>query len=251
MPDLPSLLAGLESACVQAAQLALKEKLRAERSIKPDGSIVTTMDLAAEDLIRQQIKAMGSRAAVWGEEHGYEAPNEHGLWLIDPIDGTSNYAFGQPLWGVTLAYFFDGKIRAGCICVPELGWTFSSYEGGGVSLNGSPMKPVSCGRLQPHELVGYGNFEMDGIPPHPGKPRHVGSFVVEAGLFLTGGLRVLLTNGVRLYDAAAGILMARELGAEVREIGGQAFDESLWTIPAKCPRFGFFPKDSAWPFQSQ
>ena len=84
---------------------------------------------------------------------------------------------------------------------------------------------------------------------YPGKVRHVGAFVVEAGMFATGGLRVLLTNGVRLYDAAAGIVIARELGAEIREMDGSDWDETEWTKPDRCRTFGFFPPGSGWPFE--
>ncbi len=251
MTDYLRLLAGLESACAKAARLALEAKPNIKRELKPDGSIVTSADREAENLIRGEIRAMGSRAAIWGEEHGYEPPNEHGLWMIDPIDGTSNYAFGQPLWGVTAALFHEDKIQIGCICVPELGWTFTATLGGGAFLNGSRIKPLRTGELLPHELVGYGDVRMSGVPPHPGKPRHIGAFVVEASLFLNGGYRVLITNGVRLYDAAAGILMAREVGAEVRELDGTPFNETEWTQPKRCRKFGFFPPDSGWPFQSQ
>lgn len=251
MPDYPSLLTGIEIACEKAARIAMNSKSSATRELKPDGSIVTSADKEAEDSIRLAIVAMGSEAAIWGEERGYEPPNDHGQWLIDPIDGTSNYSFGQPLWGVTAALYNEGHIQIGCISIPELDWTFTALRGGGAFLNGIGLQNVRQGSIEAHELVGYGDVKMSGLPPHLGKVRHIGAFVVEAGIFLTGGYRVILTNGVRLYDAAAGILMAREVGAEVRELDGKPFDESEWTSPTRCRRFGFFPPNSDWPFQSQ
>ena len=58
-------------------------------------------------------------------------------------------------------------------------------------------------------------------------------------------------HGVRFYDAAAGIVMAREIGAEVREMDGSQWRDDEWTRDVRCRTFGFFPPQSEWPFQSQ
>ncbi|MEX2243421.1 MAG: inositol monophosphatase family protein [Fimbriimonadaceae bacterium] len=252
MPDYSALLGDLESTCKRAAQLALEMRPSMDREIKPDGSIVTTADKACEIYIRGRIATAMPGAPVWGEEFGFEEPSEQGLWLVDPIDGTSNFAFGQPLWGVTAAYVQDGAIQLGAICVPELDWSFAAMRGKGAFLNGARMEVLAPGAIEPYELVGYGDAKMASGHGFPGKFRHIGAFVVEAGAFATGGLRALLTNGVRMYDAAAGVVLAREVGAEVKELDGSDWRDADWTKPIRCRTFGFFPQGSNWPFsQSQ
>lgn len=240
------------AACENGAQTALQMRSAMGREIKKDGSIVTEADKAVERDIRAVLSRIAPGAPIWGEEGGFQPPSEHGLWMVDPIDGTSNFAFGQPLWGVTVSLFHQGRIQLGAIVVPELDWSLAAVEAQGCYLNGARLSPISSGKIEPFELVGYGNLDFPQRGNYPGKARHIGAFVVEAALFLQGGLRCLITNGVRLYDAGAGIVMAREVGADVRCLDGTDFNESAWTRDAKCDPFGFFPTGSIWPFdQSQ
>ena len=248
MPDHSALLDEVEAMCREAGGIALRCRESLQTELKPDGSIVTNADREVEEFLRREIGRAMPGAAVWGEEMGYEAPNEKGLWVIDPVDGTSNFTYGQPLWGTTVGYFQDGALQLGCINCPELGWSLAGRKGGGATLNGEAMDPVRPGKIERFDLVGYGSIQMAAERRYPGKVRHVGAFVVEAGMFVTGGLRALLTNGVRLYDAAAGIVIARELGAEIREMDGSEWDETEWTRPERCRTFGFFPPDSGWKF---
>lgn len=251
VPDYAALLEGLIAACKAGGERALQIRPGMKVETKPDGSIVTDADMAVEADVRDWIAIATPGAAVWGEEFGYEPPNENGFWMIDPVDGTSNFAFGQPLWGVTAAYYHDGALQVGVIRLPELDWTIAATRGGGATINGKTLSPVRCGPIQRFELVGYGDETAASKHGYPGKVRHIGSYVVEAALFATGGLRALVSDKVCLYDAAAGITIARELGAEVRELDGSKFTESEWTRPVICRPFGLFPPDSGWPFQSQ
>ena len=248
MPDLSALLVEVEAMCREAGEIALRCRESLQTELKPDGSIVTNADRDVEEFLRGEIGRATPGAAIWGEEMGYEAPNEKGLWMIDPVDGTSNFTYGQPLWGTTVGFYQDGALQLGCINVPELNWSLAGLKGGGATMNGEAMAPIAAGKIEAHHLVGYGSVKMATARRYPGKVRHVGAFVVEAGMFVTGGLRALIANGVRLYDAAAGIVIARELGAEIREMDGSEWDEREWTKPERCRTFGFFPADSGWPF---
>lgn len=251
MPDYCALLGEIETACTKAGRKALEMQPQIDREIKPDGSIVTDADRVVERDLRETIEKLTPGAAVWGEEFGYSAPTSAGFWTIDPVDGTSNYAFGQPLWGVTAAYYHEGSLRLGVISLPSMGWTLTAARGSGAFLNGKRLEAVKPGAIMAYDLVGFGDVLMADRYGYPGKVRHHGSFVVEAALFVTGGLRALVTDRVCLYDAAAGVVLAREVGAEVRELDGSVWDESLWTKPSTCRPFGFFPAESGWNFQSQ
>ena len=86
------------------AQAARNHPRRLQPEIKADGSLVTPVDHAIEAAFRPFALALTPGAGFWGEEEGYTPPTEAGFWVLDPIDGTSNFAFGQALWGVTGAF---------------------------------------------------------------------------------------------------------------------------------------------------
>ena len=114
--------------------------------------VVTKVDIEAQELIKQTIaKAfpthtfLGEEDLPPGREAGMKAikemvDNEH-LWIIDPVDGTTNFAHGQSLCGVILAYTSKGKIEFGCIYDPFLNELFTAWDGQGAYLNG---KRIHC-----------------------------------------------------------------------------------------------------------
>lgn len=245
-PD--ALLPEIERICRAAGDLAIAERERLHTELKPDGSIVTNADRAVEEYVRSELSKLCPGDAVWGEESEFEPAKNGRLWVLDPVDGTSNFTFGQPIWGVSLALIDDDKLAAGCIHLPDLDKCYLGAAGRGATVNGTPMKPIPPGDILRHELVGYGDCSLPYRHKLPGKVRHIGSFVVEAAQFVDRELRAVITNGVRLYDAAAGVLLARELGAEIKELNGKDWNEAEWMKPERCRSFGFFPPNSNFPF---
>lgn len=238
----------LERLIREAGRLAVETRSAMCREIKPDGSIVTTADRNVETFLRHELASLTPGASFWGEEFGYEPPAPGGFWVLDPIDGTSNFAYGQPLWGVTAGYLVDGKIVLGAIDLPELGWTLTATKGGGATLNGAPLPEIPAGPIAATDLLGIGDSAMAVVPNFPGKMRHIGSFVIEAAFVARQNLRAMATARVKLYDAAAGILICRELGAEVREISGADWNEAEWQQPIPCRPLYVGPKGSNFPF---
>ena len=78
--------------------------------------------------------------AIIGEEQGGSLGRDVTGWAIDPIDGTSNFALGLPLWGISIGYLENGYPRLGAIALPELGLTLSAASGSGMRLNGAPVR---------------------------------------------------------------------------------------------------------------
>lgn len=212
--------------------------------LKPDGSIVTAADKEIEAGLRHDLAELLPGVSIWGEEDGYEPPSEHGLWVIDPIDGTTNYAFGLPLWGCTVSLIQQGQLSLGVIVLPELGQTIAAVKDGGARMNGKPLQPIEPGKIESYELVGCGDDNAWSHLTMPGKQRYLGSFVAEAAFVCTGQMRAMLCCKAMLFDAAAGILAARELGAEIRHIDGSDFDESCWLTPVTCTPFAIAPAGS-------
>ena len=155
--------------------------------------------------------------------------------MLDPIDGTTNYAFGQHLWGVTVALLRQGKIVAGTIAMPEVDMHLAAEEGRGCSLNGRPLPPLRPGPVLPHEPMGHGTAAHISRFERFAKARHLGAFVAEAAYVCTQGLRAMTTGRVKLYDAAAGILMVRELGGLSVHLDGGDYDEARWMKDDRCP----------------
>jgi fructose-1,6-bisphosphatase/inositol monophosphatase family enzyme len=238
-------LAALANLLDEAGQLALEHYGHTTYVLKDDGSLVTPADGMVEAFLGPRLQQFAPGAALWGEEEGHNAPTDQGLWLIDPIDGTSNYAFGFPLWGVTVGLYRDGEIQIGGMILPCLGDTIAAEKGGGAFRNGQEMAPIRPGPIKAWDLVGHGDVTTPSRHGIPGKTRHMGAFVVESYGFLTQSLRAMTTSGCRLYDAAGGIVAARELGAELRHLDGRPFRESDWVATGSpLDPMAFLPPDS-------
>src|SRR5579871_533796 len=123
------LLPELESIIREAGDTALAAQAGISREIKPDGSIVTPADKAAERFIRERLSALLPSAGITGEELGASLEGEAGLWLIDPIDGTSNYAFGSPSWGVSIGLVRGEEPLLGAIYLPALHELYVAHAG--------------------------------------------------------------------------------------------------------------------------
>lgn len=206
------------------AQAMRREGFVPER--KSDGSVVTPADRAVEVMLREKLTALLPGSTVWGEEFGYEKPGPDGLWLVDPIDGTTNYSLGSPLWGVSIALIQGSDLVAGALALPDLGETYLGSKGGGVSCNGKALPAIPEGKVTRSDLVGYCEAVVRMVPREklPGKQRCAGAFVIEGAFMLQGRLRAMIGVREKLYDMAACALFALELGAEVRYLDGGAMD---------------------------
>ncbi|MCU0317014.1 MAG: inositol monophosphatase family protein [Fimbriimonadaceae bacterium] len=216
--------------------------------LKADGSIVTQADREVETMLKEAFLGLTPGAGFWGEEFGFTPPTDAGFWVVDPIDGTSNYAHGQALWGVTAGYLRDGILEQGIIYMPRLNMMLCAERGGGATLNGKPMSPIPPGEIQPQQLVGHGDATLPAISDCPGKMRHLGAFVIEAAYVATQSLRAMTAGRVKLYDAAGGILICRELGAEIRELSGADWREADWQKESRCNPLYIGPRESNFPY---
>ncbi|MDX1528168.1 MAG: inositol monophosphatase family protein, partial [Gammaproteobacteria bacterium] len=93
-----------------------------EIDAKPDLSLVTSADLAAERAIREAVEAEFPEMGIIGEEFGASKPKAPFKWIIDPVDGTADFARGLPTWGSIIGLFFEGSPIVGVIDHPDLGF---------------------------------------------------------------------------------------------------------------------------------
>ncbi len=248
MDDLSALIPTLDALLRRAGDLAVQERVRLEPELKRDGSIVTNADRAIEELLRAELPKIVPDAGIWGEEFGMEPAGPNGLWLVDPVDGTSNFAFRGPLWGVTAALLQGDKVTLGGVYIPDLDEMIIAAHGAGVTLNGKALPMIPPGPVLPHELVSCSDSNARRLWPNlPGKLRCTGAFVVDGTFVASQRMRAMIGGGESLYDAAACILFVEELGGEVRYADGTPLDYAPLATGGRFERpWILFPRDSGY-----
>ncbi|MBC8066106.1 MAG: hypothetical protein H7Y17_14840 [Chlorobia bacterium] len=226
MTNLSDRLKALAECIDRAAEIALQARQQMKAELKPDGSIVTNADRAVEEFLRLELSAQWPGTSFWGEEFGRDAVSDKGHWLIDPIDGTSNFRFGSPLWGISVGLAVGDRMELGAVWLPVLGEFYLAERGKGAWMNGQPLSPIPPGPIEAHQLLSYCDsivrrYSTQAIP---GKMRCAGAFVIDGTFTAMQRYRGMIGGGEYLYDAAASILINEELGAEIRWADGKALD---------------------------
>ena len=235
-------LAQLADIVFRAGQNALLHKDGRTVEFKTDGSHVTNVDRETELWLKAELLPVWGGTSTWGEEYGFEPMGEKGLWLIDPIDGTTNFAHGLPLWGISVALMDQDGIRLGVIALPELNVMLCAERGKGAFWNGERMPMIPPGEIKATSLVSIN--ERIKIPL-PGKPRLSGAFVIDGAFTVKQFYRALFGVNEKLYDIATSVLAARELGAQIAFLDGEPFNELDWAEDRHIDRpWGIFPADS-------
>lgn len=195
------------------------------RELKPDGSIVTNADRDVETFLRERLTALVPGSNVWGEEFGHAEEGPGGLWLVDPVDGTTNFAWGSPLWGVSVALMKGGEVVVGAVCLPDLNETYSAARGAGAFLGDRSLPPIPPGPVQAHEPISCNESVARRYlrQRFPGKQRCNGAMVIDGCFVAAQRIRGLIGAREKLYDMAAVALMGLELGAALRFADGRPF----------------------------
>jgi len=247
--DLRDLRTGVERILREAGSIATTIRQEIEPTLKKDGSLVTEADRAVESYLRRELAKLLPESTVWGEEEGFQEPGSAGIWLADPIDGTSNYAYGSPLWGITVALLHKGVMQVGGVALPDFDEVYSFHAGGGATCNGEPLDAIPPGPILNQELVSYCDLMFAELGPEnlPGKMRYTGAFVIEGMWVARQRFRGLISYKANLYDCAACIGICAELGADIRYVDGSRmdFDACIADRNIRNP-FVIFPKDSGW-----
>jgi len=210
----------------RAAEIALLARQDLQMDLKKDISIVTNADRAVETYLREALIQSWPGTSFWGEEFGRDSISNQGYWLIDPIDGTSNFAFGSPLWGISVALTMGTEIHLGAVWLPDLRERYFAEIGQGAHKDGQALPAIPPGPVKAHELVSYCDTVIQRYPGQslPGKMRCAGAFVVDGAFTATQRYRGMIGRNERFYDAAASMLLCQELGADIRNADGTPLD---------------------------
>ena len=215
----------LEIVKVVAQREIVPRYLKVAHERKVDGSIITAADTAAQEALTEGLQALNG-CPVLGEEMTPEEQRilwQHsyaGLWVLDPVDGTSNFANGLPYYAVSVAFYQAGRPVMGVVYAPEANELFWAEAGKGAFLNGEklPIKErvptslkramagVDLKRLQP-KLASA----LAAHPPYVSQ-RNFGSSALDWCYVAAGRLDIYLHGGQKLWDYAAGALILEEAG---------------------------------------
>lgn len=218
--------------------LAMRTEARLDPDTKSSSSdLVTKADRAAETLIVEGILAARPDDAIVGEE-GADTPGTSGVrWLIDPIDGTTNYVYDLPGYSVSIAALWLDTTIAGVVHDPKAHEVFSASIGNGATMNGEALSCSIRTDLQ-RCVVGTGfGYRPDQrrvqaeicvhMLPLLGNIRRLGSAALDLAYVGAGRIDGYWESGLNPWDSAAGALIATEAGARVTDLAGNAASSEM------------------------
>lgn len=218
----------------------LMEYWHAPREIRRKGRIdlVTTADLAIEKNLRQSLARILPEASLFAEEsvsgEDLRRPLSGPTWIIDPLDGTTNFAHGFPFVAISVALWDRGDVRLGFVHLPVLHELFQASEGGGTQLNGQTAT-VSGVRDMESALVatGFPYSVRDHLPPilswmgsmlaATQGVRRAGSAAIDLAYTAAGRFDAFYEIQLKPWDTAAGWLLVRESGGRVSQMDNAPF----------------------------
>ncbi|HET6151899.1 MAG TPA: inositol monophosphatase family protein [Marmoricola sp.] len=211
--------------------------------------IVTDADRASEDLVRRRVAEARPGDGILGEE-GSDDPGTTGVrWVVDPIDGTVNYAHGFAQYAVSLAVEVDGEVVAGVVLSPAQGVEYTAVVGGGAFRNGIPISVADPVPLE-QALIGTGfSYQrelrisqartLSRLLPEIADIRRNGSCALDLCAVAEGLLDGYVEEGIGgAWDYAAGGLVAREAGAVTEVLTGVA--GRILVVAAPASTYGQF-----------
>ena len=225
----------MSETAVKAARAVLRdfselEKLQVSR--KGTADFVTAADTKSEKIIREGLARARPDFGFLGEEGGETlGVDRNHRWIIDPIDGTTNFMHGIPHFAITFALEFRGEVTAGIVLDPVKNEEYFAEKGRGAFMNGVRLR-VS-GRNDPTQALaatgipfagceGHAQYmrELLHIMPKVAGIRRFGAAALDLAYVASGRFEVYWENGIKLWDAAAGALLVREAGGKVSDLSG-------------------------------
>jgi myo-inositol-1(or 4)-monophosphatase len=201
-------------------------------SLKGPANFVSAADKRAEEMIYEDLTKARPGYGFIGEEGGTrEGTDKSNVWIVDPLDGTTNFLHGIPHFAISIALQREGTIIAGLIYNPANDDLFLAEKGKGAFLNDQRIRVagrnmlnesiVACGL--PH--IGRGNFELSraeltALQPQVAGFRRNGAAALDLAWVAAGRFDAFWERNLSAWDMAAGIIMVREAGGYVVDLDG-------------------------------
>jgi myo-inositol-1(or 4)-monophosphatase len=237
------------SAILDAAAKPFLAGHRAESAVSKRGDdFATNVDLAIE---RQVVDALVSATGilVHGEEFGGADLDSEWVWVLDPVDGTFNYAAGSPMAAILLGLLHDGDPVAGLTWLPFMNERYAAVVGGPVLKNGVPQPPLTHSDLTA-SIIGVGTFNADSRGRFPGRYRVAvleelsrvssrmrmhGATGIDLAYVADGVLGGSISFGDHVWDHAAGVALVRAAGGVVTSLNGEQWTPDSRSALAAAP----------------
>jgi len=222
---------------------------RADSAVRKKGNdFATAVDLAIE---RQVVDALAARTGigVHGEEFGGAPLDSPLVWVLDPIDGTVNYAAGSRIAAMLLGLLRDGEPVAGLTWLPFTGQRYVAVRGGPLRCNGVPRPALETGVLG-ESIVGFGTFNVAWQGRFPGRWRLAvlenlsrvssrirmhGAIGVDLAYVADGILGGVISFGDHVWDHAAGVALVQSAGGVVTDLSGAPWTTASRSVLAAAP----------------
>ncbi len=234
----------LIATAVDAAREAgkfLRKNLGKVRDIQLKGgeekNLVTEVDRGSEEIIIGMIRKHYPKHEILAEESGKRGDSEY-RWIIDPLDGTTNYAHGFPVFCVSIGIERKGELMAGVIYDPNFDELFTAERGKGAFLNGRRLCVSRIDRLNRSLLVTGFPYTITRDPDHAiahfinflvraQAVRRMGSAAIDLAYVAAGRYEGFWEVSLNPWDMAAGALIVSEAGGQLSDFGGNPF--SIYT----------------------
>jgi myo-inositol-1(or 4)-monophosphatase len=198
----------------------------AEKSRRAD--LVTDADRASERIIVARLRAAYPSATILAEESGRHDGSPDERWIVDPLDGTTNFAHGYPLFCISIAYERGGEPIAGVVYAPAMGETFAAERGAGATFNGRPASVSEIERVSDAmTCTGFhpADYERNAIcfaaaSRRTQAVRRDGAAALDLAYVACGRYDGFWEFDLSPWDVAAGTLLVREAGGTVTRVDG-------------------------------
>ena len=214
------------------------------QTTKKDGSIVTETDQLCQDFIQTELKKISANIDFLGEEMSPEEQlsclhQGKRFWCVDPLDGTGNFATPMPLFAISIGLIEHGKPVLACVYDPIRDEMFSAIKGEKLILNGSPTALVSYQKPL-SQSIGFVDFKRLQSPlaadlathQYYRSQRNLGTCALEWAWLAVGRAQFIVHGGQKLWDYAAGLLLAEASGCSVSDFkGNHPFEHSQLSSP--------------------
>jgi len=229
------LLPQVERVAKLAGQFIAKERAlfsldRVE--VKGEHDFVSYVDKTAEGMILPALRELLPEAGILSEEGGGESKPTGFNWVVDPLDGTTNFIHGMPPYAVSIGLSHGDDVVLGVVYEVTADELFSAVRGGGATMNGAPIRASRCARID-DALVAtgfpYSNYEhigpffstMEYFMRHSHGLRRLGSAATDLVYVACGRVDAFYEYGLHAWDVAAGIVIATEAGALCADFAGK------------------------------
>ena len=199
---------------------------RANSILKSHHEILTQADLKAEKIIITELKKHFPQYKIIAEESGITKNNSNYTWIIDPLDGTTNFSMHNPLWSTSVALAYKNEVIFGIIHAPMLKETYIAQKGKGAFLNGKKIKVSNINKGKILNAFCHGSKDKDikkAVKYYQKQKfnhfdcRQIGSATIELAYVACGRLESIIIPGANPWDVGAGTLMVQEAGGKVTD----------------------------------